>query len=71
MEIYKIDVYNKITGLNEPSSGYYQGNLNDILSRLSCSVKPIDSQITIKKIQIKSIDMNLPINEEKYELKFM
>lgn len=71
MNIYKIDVYNKITGLNEPSSGYYQGNLQDILSRLSSSVKPIDTQITITTIEVKNIDMNLPINEKKYEFKFM
>ena len=71
MNIYKIDVYNKITGLNEPSSGYYQGDLNDILPRLKCSVKPIDSQITVTTINVKNIDMNLPINKDKHEFRIM
>lgn len=65
-EIYKIDIYNHITGLNEPDSGFYTGKLEDILKRLTYSEKYFNIQIKVSKIEVKSINMNHSINHVNF-----
>jgi hypothetical protein len=67
MRLYQIDIFNKITGKNEPDSGIYEGNLEDIIPRLTFSAKPIDIQIKISSINVKKIDMNRPKNNISFD----
>lgn len=67
MKIYKIDVFNESKGLNESFSGYYQGNLQNILNHLPSYPEPYDIKIKVTTIELKSIDENLPINKTNYE----
>lgn len=55
-DYYKIDIFNKITGLNEKESGIYTGDLKEILLKLPYNDNEIDREIKVKKINVKTID---------------
>jgi hypothetical protein len=61
--LYKIDIYDKRTGKNTEESGFYFGNLKDILTRLDFNINEIDRELKVSKIELKHIDFSRPTHK--------
>ena len=61
--LYKIDIYDTRTGKNTEESGFYFGNLEDILTRLDFNINEIDRELKVSKIELKHIDFSRPTHK--------